>query len=189
MIGIVTSISQKILIAWNLPQMILKQLKKLELQSILSQPLRKCNKWGLKKIKDKDVGQLKPLQRLNVKAWRLQKIRTKFSYRGSESCLFVSMWNLFSKQLSPAASDKPKSLTECKWIQQEIQEHLPIGCIYKCVWFDWTGNHLDSTNYEACWLVRHSHISKGQSIQTQVTEYRIVNESLIMPCIQSWHDH
>ena len=117
----------------------------------------------------------------------VQRIRILFV------CLHVE---LFSKQLSQAASDKPKSLTECKWIQQEIQEHLHIGRIYKWVWFDWIGNHLDSTNYETCWLVRHSHISTRQSIQTQVTEYRnchlvhrIVNESLIMPCIQSWHDH
>ena len=135
--GTVTRASQNILIAWNLPQLILKQFRNLELLDDLPQLPRKwfsnrtvfsLTKSDDLRLKTKLFVQLKPLQCLDLKAGRkcfsetaLNKKDERF-LRGSAALIY---WHVAHVFIAAVERDiwETNSRTECKWRKQETQEN------------------------------------------------------------------
>ena len=110
-IGPVTRISQNVLIAWNLPQMILKQFRNLERLDVLphiqrrwfsNQTVFSVIQIDERRSKRKVFGQLKPLCCLNVKAWKQGlKLKEKELVSNYDPQPMTSFSSLMSRLCSP----------------------------------------------------------------------------------------
>ena len=165
-IGPVTRISQNVLIAWNLPQMILKQFRNLERLDVLphiqrrwfsNQTVFSVIQIDERRSKRKVFGHLKATTAFKCQGWKtvLEIAKHKQHKKTRGPWFWARFHSSYRRQYQ-----RNELLTECRWRNQETQEDLEeahIGQLLQVFGIRLKNKSFRVKEHETYWQVRHLH--------------------------------